>query len=607
MDAAVAPDLLSGLVDDCAPPERLGRRLPLDEAGRAARGHEADLHAVRLLGDREAERPSLGPHLGLGQLADREERPLQVRAGEREQEVGLVLGGVGRGPEAWAAALGVDADAGIVAGGKPARAELPGSPPEQAELDVLVAARARVRRAPGEVLGDERPHHLALEDVGEVEHVVGKAEPVGDRARVVEVVEGAAAAASVARQAERDADHLMARADAPGGRDRAVDTAAHRDHDPHAAAPRRTWATSSGSTASTWSMPASVVAGPTLRRSPLRAVSGSLPMATRTCDGSAAPAAHAEPADTAMPARSRSTTRLSPLQPGKVRFSVFGSRGGAAGPLSCTPGTRARSPDQRRSTSRAQRAPATARSRPASRAASPKPTMPATFSVPARRLRSCGPPVIWGRRPTSRRTQSAPTPAGPPSLWAESESRSTPSARTSIGIRPAACAASVWRSTPLPRSPPAIAATGATEPTSPFASPTLASAVPGAHAATTSSAATRPSPSTGTTVSRTPSAASARAVSSTEACSIAVVTRPAGARTTPRNARLFASVAPLVNTISAGPAPMSAATSARAASTAPRARAPSRCALDGFPGLPRQRSMASRASGRSGAPALWSR
>src|SRR5207253_8964694 len=416
MDAAVAAELASRRVDDDAGPERLGRGLPLDEAGDVARRHEADLHAVRLLGDGEAERPRLGPDFLFGQLADGEEGPLEIPVGEREEEVGLVLGCVGRGPEMRAAALGVDADAGVVAGGEARRAELPRPPPEQPELDVLVAAGARVRRAAGEILGDERPHHLALEDVREVEHVVGEAEPLGDGAGVVEVLEGATAAGPVARQSERDADHLVAGAHAPGGRHRAVDAPAHGDDDPHAAAPRRTWATSSGSTASTRSTSASVVPGPTLRRSPLRAVSGSLPIATRTCDGSAAPAAHAEPADTAMPARSRRTTRLSPLQPGKVRFSVFGSRGGAAGPLSRTPGMDARRPAQSRSASRAQCAVATARSRRASRAASAKATMPATFSVPARWPRSCGPPVIWDRRPTSLRTQSAPTPAGPPSL-----------------------------------------------------------------------------------------------------------------------------------------------------------------------------------------------
>ncbi len=84
---------------------------------------------------------------------------------------------------------------------------------------------------------------------------------------------------------------------------------------------------------------------------------------------------------------------------------------------------------------------------------------------------------------------------------------------------------------------------------------------------------------------------------------MAVVTigRPAAV---PRSARLFASLAPPVNTISAGAAPISAATCARAASTALRARAPSRCALDGFAGGPRKGSMAARTSGLSGAVAL---
>jgi hypothetical protein len=83
----------------------------------------------------------------------------------------------------------------------------------------------------------------------------------------------------------------------------------------------------------------------------------------------------------------------------------------------------------------------------------------------------------------------------------------------------------------------------------------------------------------------------------------AVVTSAASAPAV-RSARLFASVAPLVNTISAGAAPISAATSARAASTAARARAPSRCALDGLAGGPRNASIASRAAGGAAPCAL---
>jgi len=88
-----------------------------------------------------------------------------------------------------------------------------------------------VRGAPGDVLGDEGVDHAPLELVGEVEDVVREAEAVGDRARVVEVVEGAAASAAARREAKRDADHLVARGSAARGRDRAVHPAAHGDDD----------------------------------------------------------------------------------------------------------------------------------------------------------------------------------------------------------------------------------------------------------------------------------------------------------------------------------------------------------------------------------------
>ena len=66
-------------------------------------------------------------------------------------------------------------------------------------------------------------------------------------------------------------------------------------------------------------------------------------------------------------------------------------------------------------------------------------------------------------------------------------------------------------------------------------------------------------------------------MSSTASCSIAVVTtcRRAGfPRAAPRIARFSASVAPDVNTISFGLAPMSAATAPRAASRASAASRP---------------------------------
>ncbi len=71
-----------------------------------------------------------------------------------------------------------------------------------------------------------------------------------------------------------------------------------------------------------------------------------------------------------------------------------------------------------------------------------------------------------------------------------------------------------------------------------------------------------------------------------------------------RSTMFAASVAPLVNTTSAAPAPTSAATCSRAVSTSARARRPSVCTDDGLPEQSSADSNAARASGRSGAVAL---
>ena len=109
-----------------------------------------------------------------------------------------------------------------------------------------------------------------------------------------------------------------------------------------------------------------------------------------------------------------------------------------------------------------------------------------------------------------------------------------------------------------------------------------------------------------------PSSARARAVCTTAWCSIAEQTTlrrgSRAGRATPRRARLSASVPLPVNTISAGDAPTSAATSPRASSTAARARWPNQCRLDGLPKPSRRTAtMASSARGSSGVVALWSR
>src|SRR6185503_10081604 len=115
---------------------------------------------------------------------------------------------------------------------------------------------------------------------------------------------------------------------------------------------------------------------------------------------------------------------------------------------------------------------------------------------------------------------------------------------------------------------------------------TLTSATSGASMAASSSGSTTPFARTGMSVSAKPSASSARAVASTEACSIAVVTsrlRPEAARSAPRSARLLDSLPVAVNTISSDCPPTRRATSRRAASIASRAASPRECTLEALP------------------------
>src|SRR5436309_9014174 len=258
----MAADLVSRAVDDAAGPKRVVPGVPRDETRRIAVRDEADVHALRLVGDREIQPRRLRPHLGLGQLADREERAPELRLPEHEEEVGLILRRIDGRVETEAAGGRIRPAPGVVAGREPPRAQLAGALPEEVELHVLVTARARVRGAAAEILADERLDHVARERIRQIEHVVREAEAIGDRTGVVEVVERAAAPAPVTREPERDPDHLVTGRHAAGGGDGAVDPAAHRDDDPlptHAAASPRTCATSRGSISSTWSMSAAVV------------------------------------------------------------------------------------------------------------------------------------------------------------------------------------------------------------------------------------------------------------------------------------------------------------------------------------------------------------
>ncbi len=104
------------------------------------------------------------------------------------------------------------------------------------ELGPHVAADAGDRRAPGEIFVGESLDHFLAKGALVVEHVVREAEPVGDRARVADIVAGAARAlapggGAVIVELQRDADDFGAAAARQRGDHRAVDPARHGDDD----------------------------------------------------------------------------------------------------------------------------------------------------------------------------------------------------------------------------------------------------------------------------------------------------------------------------------------------------------------------------------------
>ena len=182
----------------------------------------------------------------------------------------------------------------------------------------------------------------------------------------------------------------------------------------------------------------------------------------------------------------------------------------------------------------------------------------------------------------------APTPPGPQILWALRDTRSAPVRSRSKARRPAICVASQWNRAPSACTRSAISATGFNTPVSLLAAITDTSRTSGPIILSRSDGSTNPPPVTGmTSTFAKPWSSSHPVVRRTDACSTAD-TRTLGRSvsppsTTPRNARLFASVAPAVNTTFPGRPPTSAATCSRASSTAADWRRPKRCKEEALP------------------------
>ena len=131
---------------------------------------ETDFLAVHFIRHLQAERARDVADLRLRHPAEWSERATELRLAQAEEEIGLILARVT--PFAQDRAVGVVLDDRVMAGGDVIAAERLRLVPKIAELQLLVAHHARVRRPAGLVFAREIIDHELLELIRFIDHVM---------------------------------------------------------------------------------------------------------------------------------------------------------------------------------------------------------------------------------------------------------------------------------------------------------------------------------------------------------------------------------------------------------------------------------------------------
>ena len=233
-DAGMRAQHLAVEIDDLAGFGGAGLQ-PFDNVGVVPGRHEADILAVVLVGDRQPVLPRQFTRLGLGAVAERKAKNVELLARGAEQEVTLVALFLA-GAEQTAAAAGQRARRDVVAGRQHFGAKLLGGAEQIVKLDRHIALDTGHRRLAVDVALREAVDHRFLEAALVVEHVMRNTDALGDAAGVVDVLAGAAGALAVRRGAvvvelKRDADDVITLGLQQRSRHRRVDTAGHGDDD----------------------------------------------------------------------------------------------------------------------------------------------------------------------------------------------------------------------------------------------------------------------------------------------------------------------------------------------------------------------------------------
>ena len=154
----VRAEVPSGRVRDRTPSHR---QAPCQVSGGLAARDEADLLALGLVRDGQAELACVLAHLGLGHPAKRKDDARKPLAVQVVEHVRLALRRIDRRVKLWTGRAMNDPR--VMSGGEPVKPELEHPPKHQVETDEGVAPQARIRRPTRQVRLVERLDHTLAE------------------------------------------------------------------------------------------------------------------------------------------------------------------------------------------------------------------------------------------------------------------------------------------------------------------------------------------------------------------------------------------------------------------------------------------------------------
>src|SRR4051812_26305240 len=201
--AGMRSDDGAGRVDEVSLADEVGSTA-LDECRVVSARHEAHLLGVRLACHRQSEPLGMRAGLVLRHPPEREQRPGELPLPEHVEDVGLVLARIRAAEQMPPAVVAMDVPR-VVAGRDEIDPELAGAAEERAELDLLVASNAGVRRSARVMLVEEVGQHRPLERLREVDDLERKARDASD---VRGVGARLRAAAAVLHTVEMDEVHV---------------------------------------------------------------------------------------------------------------------------------------------------------------------------------------------------------------------------------------------------------------------------------------------------------------------------------------------------------------------------------------------------------------